>query len=80
MVAPLIYINVANELYMVEYGGHRASRFLNGSRNGTVVAGTGLSGVTVTGANSDLGRANGLGFDKDHYMCPSDASNSREVR
>ena len=41
-----IYITAENDLYVSEYGGHRVSRFTNGSRKGTVVAGTGVSGST----------------------------------
>ena len=41
-----IYVTAQNDLYVAEFGGDRVSRFLSGSRNGTVVAGTGVSGST----------------------------------
>ena len=42
-----IWVTALHDLYVAEYGAHRIRRFSNGSRNGTVVAGTGISGSSA---------------------------------
>ena len=47
-----IHLTAQNDLYVVEYYGNRVIRFRNGSRNGTVVAGTGSPGALATQLDS----------------------------
>ena len=46
-----IYITAQNDLYVAEILSHRVRRFPNGSRNGTVIAGTVIPGSSMTKLN-----------------------------
>ena len=69
-----IHVTEESDLYVVEYGADRVRRFPDGSRNGTVVAGTGSWGSTAT----QLDNPSSVAFDEvTHGIYVADAGNQR---